>query len=376
MYKIMTAGPTRISENVRTAMAQEPMNPDFDPAFYDLYKETCELLSKALNTKNEAYILSGEGILGLEAACASLTEPGDRVLVIDNGIFGKGFADFVKIYGGIPVLYTKDYREPIDINELKAYLEKDHDFKYATVVHCDTPSGMLNDVENISKLLAEYHILTVCDSVSGMFGNPLDLSNASIDILCGGSQKALSAATGLTMLWVSDKAFKSMESRKSPIASFYANILNFRGYYEKKWLPYSMPVNDIYGLRVALDNYFDNPDILERHARIASAVRDTISAAGLSLYGNAGYSDTVTVIEVPKGITDKEIIAELLEDHNIMISGCFDVLAGKAVRIGHLGENCKAAFVAETLEALQTVFSNHGIKLAVDMKSKFLELLN
>ena len=115
---------------------------------------------------------------------------------------------------------------------------------------------------------------------------------------------------------------------------------------------------------------------MERHARIASAVRDTISAAGLSLYGNAGYSDTVTVIEVPKGITDQEIIAELLEDHNIMISGCFDVLAGKAVRIGHLGENCKAAFVAETLEALQTVFSNHGIKLAVDMKSKFLELLN
>ncbi len=77
-------------------------NPDLDEEFYDFYKETCELISSLLGTKNETLILDGEGILGLEAACASLTEPGDKVLVIDNGIYGKGFADFVSMYGGIP----------------------------------------------------------------------------------------------------------------------------------------------------------------------------------------------------------------------------------------------------------------------------------
>ena len=81
-------------------------NPDLDLDFYEYYKDTCDLFSSLLHTKNNSYILSGEGILGLEAACASLTEPGDRVLVLDNGIFGRGFADFVKIYGGEPVLYT------------------------------------------------------------------------------------------------------------------------------------------------------------------------------------------------------------------------------------------------------------------------------
>ena len=193
--------------------------------------------SKAMNTENEALIMGGEGILGLEAACASLIEKGDRVLVVDNGVFGKGFADFVKIYSGVPVMFTCDYHKPVDYEELKAFLEKDSNFKFATVVHCDTPSGVLNNVERISLLLDSYGIMTVIDSVAGMFGEPLDLSKSKIDILCGGSQKALSAPPGLTMLWVSERAFNAMEERKTPIASFYANILTFKDYYRNKWFP-------------------------------------------------------------------------------------------------------------------------------------------
>ena len=235
MYQIMTAGPTQVRENVRMARSLECTNPDLDMEFFDFYHETCAMLSKVTNTENKALILGGEGILGLEAACASLTEPGDRVLVIDNGIFGKGFADFVKIYGGQPVLYTADYHNPITVAELEAFLKMDHDFKYATVVHCDTPSGVCNDVEEISKLLDKYGIMTVADTVAALFGEPLDLSNSKIDILCGGSQKALSVPPGLTMLWVSDRAFEAMANRKTPIASFYANILLFEDYYENKF---------------------------------------------------------------------------------------------------------------------------------------------
>ena len=188
MYKIMTAGPTQVRENVRQARSLVTTNPDLDEAFYDFYKETCELLEKLLHSSGTAYVLGGEGILGLEAACASLTEPGDRVLVLDNGIFGKGFADFVKMYGGEPVLFTSDYRNPIDVNDLKAFLDKDSDFKYATVVHCDTPSGVINDISKICPLLAEYGILNVVDSVAGMFGEYVNFDDSKIDILCGGSQ--------------------------------------------------------------------------------------------------------------------------------------------------------------------------------------------
>lgn len=172
-------------------------------------------LQTLLHASGSAYILGGEGILGLEAACASLTEAGDRVLVLDNGIFGKGFADFVSMYGGEPVLFTTDYRNPIDVEALRTFLEKDADFKYATVVHCDTPSGVRNDISKICPLLAEYGILNVVDSVAGMFGEPVDFDASCIDILCGGSQKALSAPPGLTMVWVSEKAKQAMQSRKN-----------------------------------------------------------------------------------------------------------------------------------------------------------------
>ena len=372
MYKIMTAGPTQVRENVRMARSLECTNPDLDPAFFDFYKETCGLLSRAMHTENKALILGGEGILGLEAACASLTEPGDRVLVIDNGVFGKGFADFVKIYGGEPVSFVSDYHRPVELSELEDFLKKDSNFKYATVVHCDTPSGVLKDVEEISKLLDRYGIMTVADSVAGMFGEPLDLSNSKIDILCGGSQKALSCPPGLTMLWVSDRAFKAMEDRKTPIAAFYANILLFKDYYENQAFPYTMPVSDINGMRAALENYFEMEDtIYDRHARIAAATRKALTEGGVPLYLEKGWSNTVTCIAVPEGITDMEILEGMERDYNIMISGCFDVLAGKIVRIGHMGENCYEDKVAETLAALQGTLEKKGVQVKCDLAGAF-----
>lgn len=371
MYRIMTAGPTQVRENVRIARSQECSNPDLDQEFFDFYRETCSLLSKAMHTENKALILGGEGILGLEAACASLTEPGDRVLIIDNGIFGKGFTDFVTIYGGNPVLFTLDYHKPVEIETLQSYLEQDHDFKYATVVHCDTPSGVLNDVEGISKILDSYGIMTVTDSVAGMFGEPLDLSDSKIDILCGGSQKALSAPPGLTMLWVSERAFRAMEDRKTPIASFYANILLFRDYYEQKAFPYTMPISDIKGLRTALDNFLEDEEVYQRHAGIAAATRKALTAGGIELYLESGWSNTVTVLKVPEGITDQQLLHGMEKDYNIMISGCFDVLAGKVVRIGHMGENAYPQKVAETLAALQGTLEKLGVTVLCDMTAVF-----
>lgn len=107
MKKIMTPGPTQVRENVRMARSLVTTNPDLDLEFYEYYKDTCDLLSRLLHTKNVCYIMSGEGILGLEAACASLTEPGDRVLVLDNGIFGKGFADFVNLWRRTGAVYSR-----------------------------------------------------------------------------------------------------------------------------------------------------------------------------------------------------------------------------------------------------------------------------
>lgn len=376
MYKIMTPGPTQVKDNVRAARSLITTNPDIDTSFTEYYKHTCDMLGEIIHSTGNIYILSGEGILGLEAACASLTEAGDRVLIIDNGIYGKGFGDFVKIYGGTPVYYTKDYTEPIDVTELKAYLDTDSDFKYATVVHCDTPSGMLNDVEAICPLLKEYGIMTVVDTVSASFGVPLNVDAAKIDICCMGSQKALSAPPGLTMLSVSDDAIKAMENRKTPIASFYCNILTFKNYYKDKWFPYTMPISDIIGLNKAISNVLHDKTILKRHHIIGQAVRKAVTAAGLTLYAKGGYSDTVSVINVPEGLTDTQILNTMRDDYNILIAGCFDILAGKVFRIGHMGENANIRDVAETLSALDKTFKKLNYHLNCSMADVFIDEIN
>ena len=217
--------------------------------------------------------------------------------------------------------------------------------------------------------------MTVADSVAGMFGEPLDLSRSKIDILCGGSQKALSAPPGLTMLWVSDRAFAAMESRKTPIAAFYANILLFKNYYETMYFPYTMPISDINGLRVAIENHLADEGCWKRHADIAKACREALVKGGVKLYLESGWSNTVTVLEVPAGITDQQLLHGMEQDYNIMISGCFDVLAGKVVRIGHMGENAYPEKVAATLDALQGTLKKLGVPVLCDMKQAFLKAM-
>ncbi len=374
MYKIMTPGPTQVKEHVRQARARVCTNPDLDETFVEYYRETCELISRLLHTSNETLILGGEGILGLEAACASLTEPGDRVLVLDNGVFGKGFVDFVSMYGGVPRLYTVDGRNPIDPVAFAAFLEKDHDYKYATLVHCDTPSGILNDISALCPLLDQYGIVTVVDSVSSMFGEEIRVDESKIDILCGGSQKAVSAPPGLTFVTLSDRAKKVMAQRKTPIAAFYANLRIFEGYYENKWFPYTMPISDIYGLRAALDEIAEDSEMLARHAQIGSACRKALTDAGLHLHLESGFSNTVTVFEVPEKTTAKEILQMMREEHEILLAGSLGTLNGQVIRIGHMGANANFQDMAQTMGALDSVLSKLGITLTLSLEKRFCEL--
>ncbi|SHF58979.1 aspartate aminotransferase [Caldanaerobius fijiensis DSM 17918] len=372
----MTPGPTQVRENVRLARAIETTNPDLDLQFYDFYRDTCDRIGQLLKTKNHVRILSGEGILGLEAACASLTEPGDRVLVIDNGIFGEGFADFVKIYGGQVVFFKGDRRRQIDVDELEKFVESQGNFKYATVVHCDTPSGVLNDISRICPMLKSKGIMTVVDSVSAIGGEELKVDEWSIDIALGGSQKCLSAPPGLTFLSISHDAYNAMENRKTPIASFYCNLLLWKDYYEKKWFPYTPPASDIIGLRQAVDNVLEDGDILSRHKRIAEALRKAVREAGLSLYIKDGFSNTVTAIEVPEGIDESALRKDMLERFNVMIAGSFGYLAGKVLRIGHMGENARVDYVSYTLFALQKSLESFGFKCRCDMAKTFMDLID
>lgn len=359
---VYTPGPTRVRENVRLEIAKETTNPDIDVEFCEFYKNTCKKMSSILNTEKDVYILSGEGILGLEAACASLTEPGDKVLVIDNGIFGRGFDDFVKMYGGEVVYFSGDYTNEIDIEELEKFLQKENDFKYATVVHCDTPTGVLNDLSKICPLLKRYNILTVVDSVAAMVGEEIRVDDWQIDIALGGSQKAISAPTGLTIVSISEDAKNSMKNRKMPIVGFYLNLTIWEKYYENKWFPYTMPINEIIGLDRAIDNILEEKleNVLARHEKIASATRKAFTEYGLKLYLESGYSNTVTAVEIPENIGALNLTKYMLETYNTLVSTSLCDYKDKLLRIGHMGENANLEFIIYVLNVIDKSLKDLG----------------
>lgn len=371
---VYTPGPSEVRENVRLARAQKTTNPDVDLEFCEFYKNTCDKIGSILKTNNDVYILSGEGILGLEAACASLTEKGDRVLVIDNGIFGRGFDGFVEMYGGEVVYFSGDYKKEIDVDKLEKFLEKDHNFKYATVVHCDTPTGVLNDLSKICPLLKKYNILTVVDSVAAMMGENIEVDKWQIDIVCGGSQKAISVPAGLTIVAVSEDAKLAMKNRKTPIAGFYCNLTIWENYYQDKWFPYTMPISDIMGLDVAIDNILNEKleKVLYRHKKIANATRKAISEYGLNLFLENGYSSTVTVVEIDKEIGAKNLVNHLLKKYNLVISTSLGDYSDKVLRIGHMGENARVESIIPVLN-----FLDMGLKdLGFNSDKNLVELFN
>lgn len=141
------------------------------------------------------------------------------------------------MYGGHAGAFSTDELETFPVDALETFLKEHHDYAYATVVHCDTPSGVLNDIHHICPLLKKYGILTVVDSVSGMFGEDVRVDDAGIDILCGGSQKAVSAPPGLTFVTVSADAKAKMKNRRTPIASFLCESCRFRWLLREKMVP-------------------------------------------------------------------------------------------------------------------------------------------
>lgn len=371
---VYTPGPTEVRENVRLARAVATTNPDIDLEFCEFYKNTCEKIGKIIKTKNDVYILSGEGILGLEAACASLTEKGDRVLVIDNGIFGRGFDDFIKMYGGEVVYFSKEYTKDINEEDLEAFLEEDNNFKYATLVHCDTPTGVLNDLSKLCPLLKKYGILTVVDSVAAMVGEELKVDEWKVDIALGGSQKAISAPAGLTIVSISKDAKRAMKERKTPVAGFYCNLRILENYYDNKWFPYTMPISDIMGLDKAIDNILEEgiENVLNRHEKIANATRKAIREYGLELYLEKGYSNTVTVVEIPDYIGAKNLTDYLLKHYKLVLATSLGEYSDKVIRIGHMGENAKLEKIIPVLN-----FIDEALRiLGFECKDRLVDLFN
>ena len=371
--KILCAGPTSIDQRVMEVMGKSHTNPDIDPEYEKRHRQVEKKISKLLKTDATSFIMLGEGIIGLEAAIINLVEEKDRVLVLNNGVFGAGFADYVKFYGGESYIYEDDFRRGFDIEKLKKFLEKDHDFKVATMVHCETPSGITNDVKTICNLLNSYGILTVVDTVSGMGGEEFDFDEFKVDIALGGSQKCLSAPAGLTLVTISERAKKAIKERRKPVPSYYMNFTNYYEYSDGFAFPYTMNENLTYALDLALDILMEK-DSLALHKKYAEVTREIFEKAGFELYAKDSRSNTLTAVMVPEGFIAEDILSALRKKGILISKGAGEIFE-KVFRIGHMGNNISYENFLELYEKLDEVFGELGIETKVSLKEEFQKLM-
>lgn len=355
-YLLMTPGPTEINQSVLDAMATKGTNPDLDKDFFEIYKETTISYNKLIGAENStSMFLAGEGILGLEAACASLIEEGDKVLCIANGIYGEGFKGFVEMYGGQAIMLSSEWNSGVKLSDIEKALEIHTDIKLATLVHCETPSAVSNDIDAICRLLNSKGVISIVDSVSAIGGEKVSFDHSKIDLLLGGSQKCLSSPAGMTMVTVSELALESMKSRKTPIKGYYLNLLIWEDWYEKKWFPYTQPLQNILGLKKSIENTLEI-DFIDNHKKHAEYVREHFIDKGYELYAKYDYSNTVTAVKLPQNIKFDHLFDLMKEKHGILIGGGIGDLKDKVFRIGHMGENNKKENFDKVFEALNESF--------------------
>jgi aspartate aminotransferase-like enzyme len=343
---LLTPGPTPLPPSVREVLSEALINPDVDPAFADRYDALLDKLGTVFGTDDEIVVMGGEGILGLEAAIASTVAPGDRVLCLSNGPYGDGFADFVESYGGESTLVDADYDDSLPIADLERTLERG-EFDLATMVHCETPTGTLNDLGPALDRFDEHDVLTVVDAVSSLGGTPVPADR--IDICLGASQKCFSAPPGLAIASVSDTAWERIETREPE--SLYTNLLPWHDAEQ----PY--PYTHLTTLVVALDEAVDLlleaglDAVYDRHREAAAVCRERGAEMGLDPYPRLDRcSPTVTAFSVPGRAT--ELQKRLREDHDVTLSTGFGDLADDVLRVGHMGYNADVGAVDRAMTAL------------------------
>lgn len=373
---LMTPGPTMVDERVRAAMARPATNPDLDPSFATFYQDLCRRLARVIGTEHDVLVLSGEGLLGLEAAVCSLVEPGMKVLCVANGFFGEGFGQFVEIYGGQPIYLRGAYDRVIGAEEVEAVLLEHPDIRVATIVHCETPSGLLNPIAEIVEPLRARGIISIVDAVSSLGGEPFQADTWGVDIVLGGTQKVLSAPPGLAFLSVSPRAWEQITTRKTPIGSFYCSLLPWR----QMWLedgvfPYTPSTHDIYALDRAVDLLLEEglEQSWARHFRLAEATRNALRTAGLEVYPQPGAeANTVTAVRIPVGLDDVSFRQRLWEGQGVMIAGSWGELSGKLWRVGHMGANCRVEHLMRFFAGFDKAADECGLPLATSVAQAFL----
>ena len=370
---LMGAGPSDVHPRVRQAMTA-PIMGHLDPDFIRVMDDVMEMLRIMFKTSNPLTLpISGTGTAGMEAALCNVIEPGDTVVIATNGYFGNRMADIASRCGGEVHVVESPWGKPVgpDLSALEQELGNHRKIKAICVVHGETSTGVLNPLPDIANLAHRYEALLIADVVTTLGGENMDLDGWGVDICHSATQKCLGAPPGLAPISLSPKAEKVLSERKTPVQSFYLNLANLATYWSEnpnRVYHHTAPISMIYALREALRMAMEEglEERVQRHARVASALRAGLEALGLELFADPDHRlNPLTTVMVPEGVNDANVRRGLLRDYGIEISGGLGQIAGRVWRVGLMGESCRESNVLSFLSALERILPGEGYEVAL-----------
>lgn len=374
MEKIfLIPGPTEPHKDTLKYYSEYYGSSDVDTeGFSKDYDEVCSLLAEMLNIpeNSSTVVMSGEGMLSLWGALNSGMKPGDKVLSINSGLYGKGIGEMAKGRGGNVEFFSTEEGTVFTIEEhWNSFETKAREFlpNMITLVHCETPTGTLVDstvLERIGALANELDCLFYVDMVSSTGGTPIDLSKNQIDLALIGSQKCLSLHSDLSIVIVSEKAWRLMSERNSSYSGYdsllpWKNVVKNLNDGKERLFPYTMNWSSIKALSHSLSLFKEEgfEKVYERHSQCAEYTREHVQKMGLELLTDAKIcSPTVTAIKVPSHIEWKELNLKL-QEQGIFFGRNYGPLENKVFRIGHMGTQANMDNVKKSINILENILA-------------------
>ena len=363
---LMGPGPSDINPRVTAALAKDTLG-HLDPMFITLMDEVKSMLQYAFQTKNQmTFPVSAPGSAGMECCFVNLVEPGDKVVIAQNGVFGGRMKENVERSGGTAVMIEQPWGEPVNPELVKETLQANPDAKIFAFVHAETSTGALSDAKTLCQIARDNDCLTLVDAVTSLGGSELRVDDWGIDAIYSGTQKCLSCVPGISPVSFSERALEVVKNRKTKVQSWFLDIsllMTYWGGESKRAYHHTAPVNAMYALHEAL--VILNEEGLEkawaRHTHNHNALKAGFEAMGLSFIVDASARlPQLNSVSVPEGVDEAAVRGALLNEYNLEIGAGLGAMAGKIWRVGLMGHASNRNNVLYCLGAMDAVLSGMG----------------
>jgi alanine-glyoxylate transaminase/serine-glyoxylate transaminase/serine-pyruvate transaminase len=360
---LMGPGPSDVHERILNAMSR-PTIGHLDPRFVEMMDEIKTLLQYALQTESQLTLpVSAPGSAGMEACFVNLVSPGDKVLVCVNGVFGNRMIENVNRCGGELVRIDDEWGKPVDPDKLDQALQEHPDTKIVAFVQAETSTGVLSDVQTLTRVAHEHDSMVIVDAVTSVGGVPLKVDEWEVDAIYSGTQKCLSCTPGLSPLSFNERATEVIQNRETPVQSWFLDMNLVMGYWGSgatRAYHHTAPINALYGLHEALLMLQEEglEAAWQRHADMHVKLRDGLMELGIEFVVDEPHRlPQLNSVYIPDGVDDAAARTRLLQEFNLEIGAGLGPLAGKVWRIGLMGYSARQENVDLCVSAIGEVIS-------------------